>query len=130
MSCEFSFFFFQNGKMETSKGNGGPGRGRGRITARREAVRQGHEPPILGRHRQAGADPRELGHRLLQAAVGAEPEGEDAADGLEVRVGHVAALGELAGDGVQGAGPLVQLVNRAEGQSLRSIGDQLGVGLE
>ena len=45
-------------------------------------------------------------------------------------LGHVPALGQLAGDGVEGARPLVQLVNRAEGQSLRSIGDQLGVGLE
>ena len=45
-------------------------------------------------------------------------------------LGHVPALGQLAGDGVQGAGPLVQLVNRAERQGLRSVGDQLGVGLE
>ena len=45
-------------------------------------------------------------------------------------LGHVPTLGQLAGDGVQGARPLVQLVNRAEGQGLRSIGDQLGVGLE
>ena len=45
-------------------------------------------------------------------------------------LGHVPTLGELAGDGVEGARPLVQLVNRAEGQGLRSIGDQLCVGLE
>ena len=45
-------------------------------------------------------------------------------------LGHVPALGELAGDGVEGARPLVQLVNGAEGQGLRSVAYQLRVGLK
>ena len=44
-------------------------------------------------------------------------------------LGHVPALGELAGDGVEGARPLVQLVDRVEGEGLRSVGQQLGVSL-
>ena len=45
-------------------------------------------------------------------------------------LGGVSTLGQLAGDGVQGARPLVKLVNRVECQGLRCIGYQLCVGLE
>ena len=44
-------------------------------------------------------------------------------------LGSVPTLGQLAGDGVEGARSLVQLVDGVECQGFSSIGDQLGVRL-
>ena len=65
---------------------------------RREAVGERHDAPVLRRHREARADALELLHRHLEAAVAAQPQRQDAADRLEVRVGDVAALAELRED--------------------------------